>query len=301
MKKDQKENKLKTIRIIVRLDIKGPNVVKGVHCEGLRVVGRPEIMAPRYYEQGVDELIYIDSVASLYGRNNIETIISRTAEKIYVPLTVGGGIRTIEDIRRLLRAGADKVAINTAAIKNPSLISESVSVFGSQCIVVSIQATYRGSGVYECLIDNAREKTGVNVFDWAKKVTELGAGEILLTSVDRDGTGKGYDIELVLKLAEMVSIPVIACGGAGTIEHVRDVIIYGKADAACAASIFHYALRDDMAAVDYNEEGNIDFLKKMRPVSGDLKKNINPTSIPELKKYLLSVGINCRVNRRLNN
>lgn len=290
----------KYIRIIARLDIKGPNVVKGVSYEGLRVVGRPELLSSCYCEQGVDELIYIDSVASLYGRNNLEKIVRKTAENSYVPLTVGGGVRTVEDIRMLLRAGADKVAINTAAIKNPKLISEGARIFGSQCIVVSIQARYRGDGRYDCLTDNGRENTGIDVFDWVKRAVGLGAGEILLTSVDNDGTGKGYDTRLISKVTDMAPIPVIACGGAGKLDDVRDIIINGKADAVCAASIFHYAMLEYMMTADYIEEGNTAFLKKMRPVEGHKNKNINPTGIRELKKYLRSCGINCRMERRVN-
>ena len=153
----------KNIRIIPRMDIKGPNVVKGVHLEGLRVVGRPELFAPKYYQDGADELLYIDCVASLYGRNSLDEIIRRAAEKIFIPLTVGGGVRTVDDVRRLLRAGADKVAINTAAIKNPQLIEESVKAFGSQCIVISIQAGRVNNEKYECLTDYGREKTGIDV------------------------------------------------------------------------------------------------------------------------------------------
>lgn len=284
----------KYIRIIPRLDIKGPNVVKGIRLEGLRVVGRPELFAPKYYEDGADELIYIDTVASLYGRNNLEEIVKKAAEKIFIPLTVGGGIRTIEDIRRLLRAGADKVAINTAAIRNPRLITEGAYTFGTQCIVVSIEAKYRGSGKYECLTDNAREKTDLDVFDWAKKAEDLGAGEILLTSVDRDGTGKGYDIELISKVTGMVNIPVIACGGAGNADHVKEAIVQGGADAVSCASIFHYALLDLAEKAAYNEEGNIDFLKKRLPVARHARQGIEPITVLRLKMHLMESAVDCR-------
>lgn len=284
-----------TIRIIPRLDIKGPNVVKGVHFEGLRVIGRPELLAPKYYEDGADELVYIDSVASLYGRNNLEDIVRRAAERIFIPLTVGGGIRTVDDIRNLLRAGADKVAINTAAIKNPRLITEGARTFGSQCIVISVQAKQRESGKYECLTDNAREKTGMEVREWVSKAVELGAGEILLTSVDREGTGEGYDVELVRSVSKMVNVPVIACGGAGNVEHIKKVIVTGAADAVCAASVFHYGLLDYIKGkAEYKEEGNIDFLKGALPILGRERKRIESTTIPELKKYLVESGIDCR-------
>lgn len=285
----------KNIRIIPRLDIKGPNVVKGVHLEGLRVVGRPELFAPKYYTDGADELIYIDTVASLYGRNNLEDIIQRAAEEIFIPLTVGGGIRTVDDIRKILRVGADKVAINTAAIKNPKLIADGSRTFGSQCIVVSIQARQTAEGRYECLTDNAREKTGIDVIEWAKMAEELGAGEILLTSIDREGTGNGYDVRLVRKVSEMVDIPVIACGGAGNMKHIKEVILNGKADAICASSIFHYGLLDYMAERgEYKEEGNVDFLRKTLPLAGYGRRGIEPTTVWELKQYLKSCGINCR-------
>jgi len=229
-----------SIRIIPRLDIKGPNLVKGVHLEGLRVLGRPEWYFNQYYQDGADELIYVDTVASLYRRNNLVDVVSRAAGHAFIPLTVGGGIRSVEDIQRLLRAGADKVAINTAAIKDPSLIRDSARAFGTQCIVLYVEAKERTPGKYECLTDNGREKTGVDVFDWVKKAADLGAGEILLTSVDREGTGKGFDIELTARVAELVDVPVIASGGAGNLEHLYEALTKGKADAVLAASIFHY-------------------------------------------------------------
>lgn len=288
----------KNIRIIARLDIKGPNVVKGIHLEGLRVVGRPELFADLYYKNGVDELIYIDSVASLYGRNSLEEIVKRTAEKIFVPLTVGGGIRTVDDVKRLLRAGAEKIALNTAAIKNPQLIGDIAKVFGSQCIVISIQAVKRSEGKYECLTDNARETTGKDVFDWVKEVSQFGVGEILLSSVDQEGTGGGFDLDLIQKVSEMVSIPVVAHGGAGCLEHFKDVILKGKADAICAASVFHYALVEYMSKNNnYLEEGNIDFLKQALPLLGLTRRNINSLTVNQVKQYLLQEGIACRLQQ----
>lgn len=285
------------IRIIARLDIKGPNVVKGVNLEGLRVVGRPEILAPYYYADGADEIIYIDTVASLYGRNNLEEVVRKAAQSIFIPLTVGGGIRTVSDIRNLLLQGADKVAINTAAINNPSLIQEAVKTFGSQCIVVSIQAKYREGGWYECLTDNAREPTGLDVFEWAKRAEDLGAGELLLTAVDRDGTGRGYDLELVSKVSRMVDIPVIASAGAGKAEDVKNVIIDGHADAVCCASLFHYASLNIAEKAEYSEEVNIDFLSNRLPIAIHQRKRIEPVSISGLKKYLIDSGINCRIQK----
>lgn len=229
-----------SIRVIARLDIKGPNLVKGVHLEGLRVIGDPAARARAYYEQGADELLYMDIVASLYGRNNLTAIVERTAQDLFVPLTVGGGVRTLDDIKTLLRAGADKVAINTAAIKNPEFIREAASRFGSQCIVVSIEAQRRGPGQWEAFTDNGRERTGRDAFAWALQACELGAGELLMTSIDQEGTAKGFDLELTRRVSEAVPIPVIACGGAGSPEHVSQAVLEGKADAVCVAHLLHY-------------------------------------------------------------
>ena len=228
------------MRIIPRLDIKGPNLVKGIHLEGIKVVGKPDEKAQAYYEQGADELLYIDVVASLYGRNNLLDIVKKTASTIFIPLTVGGGIRSIEDIRNFLRAGADKVAINTEVVKNPSLITESAKLFGTQCIVISIEAQKTGDSKWEVLTENGREKSGLDVLEWAKKVADLGAGEILLTSIDREGTEKGYELDLIHNISTSVPIPVIACGGAGCEKDIIDAVIDGKADAVSMASILHY-------------------------------------------------------------
>ena len=232
--------KHKKVRLIARLDIKGPNLIKGIHLEGLRVIGDPQEYAQKYYEQGADELIYIDIVASLYGRSKLPEIVSRTAENVFVPLTVGGGIRNIEDVRELLRAGADKVAINTAAVQRPSLINEVSRRFGSQCIVLSIEAKKQSDAMWEVYTDSGREKTGIDVVDWAKEGVEQGAGEILLTSIDFEGTRKGFDIDLIKKITDAVNIPVIASGGMGSEEHLRFAIEEGGADAIAMADILHY-------------------------------------------------------------
>lgn len=231
---------MRKIRLIARLDIKGTNLIKGVHLEGLRVIGSPAEYAHKYYHQGVDELIYIDCVASLYGRNNLSEIVEDSVKDIFVPLTVGGGIRSVEDATRLLRSGADKVAINTAAVANPNLISEISRRFGSQCMVLSVQAKQLDEKRWEVLTDNGREKTGLDVVDWVKKGVELGAGEILLTSIDREGTRKGFDVELVKAVTKQVSVPVIASGGMGVPEHLIDVVRFGEADAVAMADILHY-------------------------------------------------------------
>tara|TARA_Y100001970_G_scaffold294127_1_gene447194 strand:- start:37556 stop:38362 length:807 start_codon:yes stop_codon:yes gene_type:complete len=228
------------LRIASRLDIKGPNVIKGVHLEGLKVVGQPGDMARLYYAQGADEIIYIDVVASLYGRNSILTVVEEAAKEIFVPMTVGGGIRTVDDIVSALRSGADKVAINTAALQRPEFISEAAKAFGSQCIVLSVEAKKRGTENWEALTDNGREQTGVDVLEWVDKAQDLGVGEILITSVDREGTQKGLDIDLVKAVRNRVTIPVIACGGVGNVDHVAKLLDTTKCEAICCASIFHH-------------------------------------------------------------
>lgn len=289
---------MKRIRIIPRLDIKGPNLVKGVHLEGLRILGRPEVFAPRYYEDGADEILYIDSVASLYGRNHLAEIIKKAAENIFIPLIVGGGIRSLEDIKDLLRSGADKVAINTAALKDPDLISRAAKSFGSQCVVVSIVALERGPGRYECLTDNAREKTGVDVMAWAKKAEVLGCGELLVTSVDREGTGGGYDVELLQAVSRTARIPVIAYGGAGSKEHVLEAARSGV-DAVAAASLFHYGVLDIMQnkLEETPKEGNFEFLQKKLPIDSLHRKSIQSLSLGALKDYLRQNGVDCRASR----
>lgn len=228
------------VRIIPRLDIKGANVIKGVQLEALRVVGDPHHLAAKYYQEGADELIYMDIVASLYERGNILDVVSKAAQKIFIPLTVGGGIRSIDDIKRALRAGADKVAINTYATKHPKFITEAAQTFGSQCIVGSIEAKRKPEGGWEAFVDNGRVVTGLDAVEWAKRLVTLGAGELLITSVDQEGTAKGYDIELVRTIAPQVTVPVIACGGAGNPKDALSVIQEGHADAVSAANIFHY-------------------------------------------------------------
>lgn len=231
--------RVKNARLIARLDVKGPNLIKGIHLEGLRVIGDPQEYARRYYEAGADELIYIDIVASLYGRNSLGDIVSRAARDVFVPLTVGGGLRSPEDVRAMLRAGADKAAINTAALRRPELITEIAERFGSQCMVLGIEAKRAGPGKWECFTDNGRESTGVGVVEWACRGAEMGAGEILLTSVDQEGTRKGLDCELIEAVANAVSVPVIASGGVGSAAHMVDGFAHG-ADAVAMADILHY-------------------------------------------------------------
>jgi imidazole glycerol-phosphate synthase subunit HisF len=231
---------MKRIRLIPRLDIKGPNLIKGIHLEGLRVVGDPQAAARNYYEQGADELLYVDVVASLYGRNSLHEIVSRAAHDIFVPLTVTGGLRSVDDVRAILRAGADKVGINTSATKRPELISEVARKFGSQCMVLSIEAKRIAPQRWEAYTDNGRERTGLDVVEWARRGVELGAGEVLLTSVDQEGTREGFDCELVRAVSEAVPVPVIASGGMGTHAHLMKVVTEGHADAVAMADVLHY-------------------------------------------------------------
>jgi len=228
-------------RIIPCLDVMNGRVVKGVNFVRLKDAGDPVENAKIYEEEGADELVFLDITASYEQREIMIEVVKKTAQQVFMPFTVGGGIRTIDDIRRLLKAGADKVSINTAAVKNPLLVEEAAKRFGIQCIVVAIDAKRKNSKPeWEVYTHGGRVPTGIDAVWWAKKVVELGAGEILLTSMDKDGTKSGYDIELTKKIVEEVSVPVIASGGAGSPEHIFEVFTRANADAALAASIFHY-------------------------------------------------------------
>jgi imidazole glycerol-phosphate synthase subunit HisF len=228
------------VRLIGRLDVKGPNLIKSVHLEGLRVVGVPNEHALRYYQAGIDELIYMDCVASLYGRNHLGEITSAAAEDIFVPMTVGGGIRSVEDATMILRSGADKVAVNTAAVAKPELLSDIARRFGEQCLVLSVEAKQIETDRWEVLTDNGRERTGLDVIDWVKLGVSMGAGEVLLTSVDREGTRKGFDVALVKAVSAEVSVPLIASGGMGKPDDLIDVVNHGGANAVAMADILHY-------------------------------------------------------------
>jgi len=228
------------IRLIPRLDIKGVNLIKGIHLEGLRVIGDPQVYARDYYEQGADELLYVDVVASLYGRNSLHEIIKRATADIFIPLTVTGGLRTVDDVREVLRAGADKVGINTAATKRPELIQEVAHKFGSQCMVLSIEAKRIAENHWEAYTDNGREPTGLDVIEWARRAVELGAGEILLTSIDQEGTRDGFDIALISAVSKVVSVPIIASGGMGCLEDMVKAVQEGQASAVAMADILHY-------------------------------------------------------------
>tara|TARA_B100001059_G_scaffold234202_1_gene276102 strand:+ start:582 stop:1349 length:768 start_codon:yes stop_codon:yes gene_type:complete len=230
---------MRNIRLIARLDVKSPNLVKGVQFEGLRKLGDPNEFALKYYLQGADEIFYTDIVASLYGRNSLLDIIEKTTDNVFVPITVDGGLRSIDDVAAVLRAGADKVAINTEAIKNPNIITDVSRKFGSQCMVLSIQAKWQGDH-WEAYYDNGREHSYLDVIEWAKKGEELGAGEIILTSVDKEGTAKGFDVDLIEAVTNVVSIPVIASGGMGRLEDISPAISDGNADAIAIAHVLHY-------------------------------------------------------------
>jgi len=228
------------IRVIPRLDIKGSNLVKGIHLEGLRVLGQPADFARAYYFEGADELLFVDIVASLYQRNQLLPLILDTAKEMYIPLTVAGGLRSLDDIRSVLRAGADKAALNTAAIRRPDLITEAALAFGSSTVVVSIEAKKQPDGSYEAYTDCGRERTGREVVAWAREAETRGAGEILITSIDREGTGSGFDIGLVESIANAVSVPIVASGGAGKKEDVVDLVETADVSGVAIASILHY-------------------------------------------------------------
>jgi len=250
-----------TKRIIPCLDVDKGRVVKGINFVDIKDAGDPVELAAFYDKEGADEIVFLDITASHERRKTVVDLASKTAEKVFIPYTIGGGISRIEHIREILRKGADKISINTAAVRDPSLINRASKIFGSQCIVVAIDAKYKNKDFWEVYINGGRTPTGINAVDWAKRVEELGAGEILLTSMDKDGTKDGYDIDLTGAITSVVNIPVIASGGAGKLEHLRDVIKYAGADAVLVASIFHY----------------------------------RQYTIKEAKEYLKSEGINVRI------
>jgi cyclase len=227
-------------RIIPCLDVSAGRVVKGVNFVELRDAGDPVEVARRYDEQGADEITFLDITASSDDRNIILHVVEQVAEQVFIPLTVGGGVRTVDDVRRLLNAGADKVSINTAAVNNPQVVADASGKVGSQCIVVAIDAKQVAPGKWEVFTHGGRNRTGLDAIDWARRIASLGAGEILLTSMDRDGTKNGFDLELTRAVSDAVSIPVIASGGVGSLDHLADGVTKGRADAVLAASIFHF-------------------------------------------------------------
>lgn len=245
---------MRNIRIIPRLDIKGPNVVKGIHMEGLRVVGQPAELARKYYEAGADELIAMDIVASLYGRSPDFDLMRSIANELFIPLTMGGGIQSLHDITNFLRAGADKVVINTYATRNPSLLLEAVRLFGSQCVVLSVEAKRTPNGSWEAYTDGGREHSGRDAIEWIKQALSLGVGEILLASVDHDGTRRGYDLDLLRTVTSFATVPVVVHGGARDVPSLLAAVEVG-ADALSLGSILHYdectvgSLKKELATV----------------------------------------------------
>ena len=231
-------------RVIARIDVKNEHAIKGIHLEGLRKVGDPNDLAKKYYDSGIDEIVFMDAVAAYYDRNNLSHIIEKACQDVFVPITVGGGIRTISDIQKALNAGADKVAINTRAVQDPSFIEEASKIFGSQCIVASIEAKKISEGRWEAYVENGREPTGLDAIEWSMRLMKLGAGEIMLTSIDAEGTKKGFDLELNNAVAAAVTIPVIASGGAGKATHIEKLLMSSSVDAVAVASILHYNILD---------------------------------------------------------
>ena len=247
------------MRVIARLDVKNQFVIKGIHLEGLRKVGDPNQLAKTYYEAGIDEIVFIDAVASLYNRNNLFSVIQKASEEVFVPITIGGGLRSLADVEQALDAGADKVALNTAAIREPELIQKVSKQYGSQCVVASVQAKRTANG-WEVYMETGRERTGVQVLDWVKRLQDLGAGELLLTSVDQEGTKSGFDVKLVEAVNKAVSIPVMVSGGYGQARHIQELLDVTVPSGICFASVLHYkltsveALRSSIEQSEANRE-----------------------------------------------
>lgn len=246
-----------TKRIIPCLDMTEGKVVKGIQFETFRDAGDPVELAGRYDKEGADELVFLDITATVENRNILVDVVRRTAKKVTIPFSVGGGIRTVSDMRFILRAGADKVSVNTGALKNPKLITDCANAFGSQCVVLSLDAKKVREGRWNVFINGGRTDTGISAIEWSKTAVSLGAGEILLTSIDSDGTKEGFNIELTKKISEIVSVPVIASGGAGNLSDFERVLTEGKADAALAASLFHFNELDISKVKDYLKGHNI--------------------------------------------
>jgi cyclase len=293
-----------SVRIIPRLDIKGPNLIKGIQFDGHRVLGTAEEFAETYYREGADELFYQDAVASLYRRNGLTDVVKRMAEKVFIPITVAGGVRSVDDVRMLIRSGADKVAINTAALENPALIHDAAKMFGSQCIVSSIEA-FHANGRHHCWMDYGREPTPIEAVEWAARVVDLGAGEIFLTSINKDGMGSGYDLELIHQVSSRVSVPIVACGGAGDTDHLVRAVLDAGADAVSAASLFHYhyatpkpgrrtmqSAAGRLRAGESLDTGNIDFLN--HGYGGERAIMVRPASIRTAKRAMMAAGVRVR-------
>ena len=248
---------MRNVRVIARLDIKNNFLIKGIHLEGLRKLGNPYDFAKKYFEDNVDEIIYMDSVASLYNRNSLNDIIEKTSKNIFIPITVGGGIRSVDDANRILRSGADKIAINTAAVKNPRLLEDLSNRFGNSTIVLSVEAKKKPDGNWEAYTNNGREKTGLDVVKWCVEAEKKGVGEILLTSVDYEGTCKGFDCDLVQAVSEKNFIPIIASGGMGELKHFENVVKLSNCDGVAIANMLHYSKTSINEIKSYSIKQNI--------------------------------------------
>lgn len=279
---------MKNKRLICRLDIKNHAVVKGVNMEGLRVIGAPEVLANYYYKQGIDELVYMDVVASLYDRNGLENLILATSNNLFIPLCVGGGIRNIEDVDRILSAGADKITVNTGAVQDVKLINKIASKYGSSTVVSAIE-TLKVDDDYYAFTDSGREYTGIRVSEWITQVQQEGAGEILLSSISRDGTGEGFDLDLLDRIASFVNVPLIVHGGAGKVKHIKEILEIDVVDGACISSVLHYHPDILNLGQSVDVDGNTSFAK-----SGLPNKLIETVSLKELKIELNRQGHSLR-------
>jgi imidazole glycerol-phosphate synthase subunit HisF len=279
------------VRVIPRLDVKGENLVKGIHLEGLRVLGDPSYFARHYAEEGADELLFMDAVASLYGRNSLLGVVEKTARNVFIPMTVGGGIRSLDDIAKALLAGADKVAINTAAMNDPVFVAKAAERYGSSTIVVHIDAKRQKNGGWNVWTENGREPSNINVVDWAAKVASLGCGEILVTSIDAEGTTAGYDEALLRAVASVVTVPVVACGGAESPSGVARIAQSIDLGAVSVASILHYGVAAKLQSEGYafGAAGEFQVLAEKRDFS-----RIVPTTIAEIKASIAAVGVAVR-------
>ncbi len=279
---------MKQTRLIARLDVKNDALVKGIHLEGLRVLGHPESFAKKYYEEGIDELVVVDVVASLYGRNSLYDMVEKITSFIFVPITVGGGVRSVEDARRLLLSGADKVAVNTAAVQRPELLGELSREFGRSTLTLMVEAEADSKGRYLVYTDNGRERTDLNVFDWIEKAQTLGVGEVLMTSIDRDGTGRGPDLELAEKAATLTDVPFIFQGGLSGVADCATLAGVPAVDGLCAASLFHYHYQQQMPK-EVNVKGNKKYLEDVN----DEVRNLG-VSIPDLRQGLKEEALTVR-------
>lgn len=270
---------MRLIRIIPKLDIKGPNLVKGINLEGLRALGSPRNFIEYYYKKGADELICHDVVASLYLRNNLDTIIKETSKNIFLPIIVGGGIRNISDIKRLLKSGADRIFFNTAALKKPSLIKEASKYFGSSTILVSIECIEHEKE-YFCLIDFGRQITKIKILDWIDIIQSNGAGEIIVTSINKEGTGNGFDLKLFEKISKKIKIPLIVNGGFGKLSHIRDLLNYCHPSGIAIGSALHYSSIINIKKKEDSEEGNFEFIRNSKNFL-----NFEKISIKKIKNY----------------